>query len=266
MKIGKYWTPTNRLGTLLEATTIIYDNYGGKEINADLIAAALKHSSNSGTFKTKLADLKTYGLIEGRGQQLTVTELAKQATFGEQAEKAEALRKIIWNVDLWRELWDSYATSIKKENFWAVLVKITGEERSIAQKKAESIRKVYLEAVEYIESAGEPVETPLELGAESSEAVGRISNMEAQPTTVSKAAILYIKYPDRSETRYEIKNEKDYQVGETLFKSIRSKLGLTEGGEEDKELAAKILEAVQSVLDVRKKDADENAALGKGEQ
>jgi len=256
MKIGSYSVPTYSLESLLIATKSIYETLGGKEANSEFIADVLGHAPKSGSFATKMADLKSYGLIEGRGSNIRVSELGKLATgFGQDVEQNEALLEIVRNIDLWRELLDRYDVNIKKENFWAILAQITGAERLIAKKKADSVRKAYLEAVEYIKSVGEPTET-IPLNAQGDiEAAGRISAMETQSTTGLKTAILYIKYPDRSETRYEIKTEEDYQVGESLFKAIRTKLALKEAkSEEDKELATKILAAIQPVLDARKKD------------
>jgi hypothetical protein len=257
MKIGKYWIPTNRLEALLAATKKIYEATRGDETSAELIADVLKHSPNSGTFGTKMGDLRTYGLIEGRGEKITVTDLGKQATtFGDERERNEALQRIVRNVELWRILLDKYGVNIKKENFWLDLVKITGADRLDAKNKEAAVRKAYLEAVEYIKSVGEPIQTPLIEEMGEMETADRTVNMEAQPISGQKAAILYIKYPDNSETRYQIKTEKDYELGEMMYKAIRSKLDFKESrSEEDKDLATKILAAIQSVLDVRKKDA-----------
>lgn len=41
-------------------------------------------------------------------------------------------------------------------------------------------------------------------------------------------AILYIKYPDRSEIRLEIHNHEDIELGRVLFNAIEGKMGLEE--------------------------------------
>jgi hypothetical protein len=249
MKIGDYWIPTNRLETLLAITKKVYEHFGGDETSADLMANVLKYSPNSGPWGTKMGDLRAYGLIEGRGEKVTVTELGKQATFGEERERDEALRQIVRNVELWRILLDKYGFNVKKENFWVDLVRITGAERLDAQKNEDSIRKAYLEAVEYIKSAGEPIQTPLNEEMENAEAVGGKFSMEtqAQSTAGTKKTVGYIGFPEYSRSLIEIKDKRSYNIAKQLLNAIGVALGeeKEESASKEKE-PTKVEEAVEN--------------------
>jgi hypothetical protein len=147
MQIGNMKVPTNSLEVLLDATKKIYKDSSGKEISKARIAEILGHSPG-GTFSTKMADLRDYGLIEGRKNNILVTKLGKQATVPrDDSEKNAALLKAVKNIPLWKKLLEDVGTSIKPENFWHHLADITGAERSVAKDNADAVRKAYLKDV-----------------------------------------------------------------------------------------------------------------------
>lgn len=143
---------------MIEDTKKIYDKFPNEEVESEFIAHAISYKPTGGAFKQRLADLRLYGLIEGRGK-IKVSELGKMATYGHETEKTDAFEKIIRKVPLWSIFLDKYKVSIKEENFWIDLAKITGVERPVAQTKAGFIRTAYMEDVKYLK----PVEKTLEL-------------------------------------------------------------------------------------------------------
>ncbi len=166
MKIGDYNIPQNRLRDLIEDTKKFYDKFPNEEVKSELIAHTISYSPTGGAFKQRLADLRLYGLIEGRGK-IKVSELGKMITYGDEKEKTDASEKIIRNIPLWNIFFDKYKASIKEENFWIDLVKITGVERPTAQTKADSIRKAYMDDIKYFK--------PVEKTSEISNSVPQVS-------------------------------------------------------------------------------------------
>lgn len=161
MKIGKHSIPKYRLQGLIEDTKKIYEQFNGKESELEFVGHTIGHLPKSGAFRQKLADLRSYGLIEGRGK-IKVSELGKKVTYGTEPERMEALEHIIRNIPLWSSILDKYGVNIKEENFWVDLAQITGAERLEAQTKANEVRKAYLEDVTYYK----PVEKAQESGLE----------------------------------------------------------------------------------------------------
>lgn len=159
MKIGSYTVPNNRLRNLIEDAKKVYEKFPNEEVEAEFIAHTLDNSPTSGAFKQKLADLRSYGLLEGRGK-IRISELGKKVTYGHEDEKRDAFEKIIKTIPLWGIFFDKYGVSIKEDNFWVDLAKITGLERPESQNKAEWVRKAYLEDVRYykpVEKAQKPI-------------------------------------------------------------------------------------------------------------
>lgn len=223
MKIGKYTIPRYRLDTLLPATAKIYDQFKSEEVSTHDIAPILKLSATSGGFYQKMADLRAYGLIEGRKDKITVTELGKKATFGDADEKAEALGEVVRNIPLWSKFLSKYGNSIKPENFWVDLARITGLERPDSQKKAGFVRKAYLEDAQYIKSVGEPKKTLQNTSAYDFGTAGGIPNMQAQTTTVSeKARGIAASFDHKASI--EITDEDSLEVAESILDLIRKKL------------------------------------------
>ncbi|MGB8216393.1 MAG: hypothetical protein WCE94_03735 [Candidatus Methanoperedens sp.] len=160
MKIGNFRIPTNRLyPNLILDVKKIYEKFSGEEIEVQYVAQLLGHTSHrSGTFLQKAADSRFYGLIEGKGK-IKVSELGKKITYGHEAERMEALEKAIRNIPLWGIFLDKFGTSIKEDNFWIDLAKITGVERVDAQLNAKWILNAYMEDVRHLKSTEKPAES-----------------------------------------------------------------------------------------------------------
>lgn len=228
MKIGTYTIPNNRLKDLIEDAKKVYEKFPNEEIESEFIAHSINNSPTSGSFKQKLADLRTYGLLEGRGK-IRISELGKKVTYGHEDEKREAFEKIIRNIPLWGIFLDKYGLSIKEDNFWVDLAKITGLERPESQNKADWVRKSYLEDIRYYK----PVEKAQELGLEKSNQPERVfepsnkseNKMETPQFTQNTInAIGYIGFPEYSKAPIEIKDDMSYNIAKQLLEAIGNKL------------------------------------------
>jgi hypothetical protein len=163
MKVGTYDIPLFRLPTLIEETGKIYTKFQAEEItDLGLIAKLLDHkSSTSGAFRQKLADMRAYGLLEGRGG-VKVSSLAKRLTYSDPLnpqDRVNAYKEAVLRIPLWKDFFSKWGTSIPKDQFWANLAKIAGLEAPQAQSVEEEVRSAYLTDIRDIPAQGTP--TPM---------------------------------------------------------------------------------------------------------
>jgi len=183
VKVGKFDIPTFHLQpNLVEATKILYETFKSDEA-PDLLTAAklLGHKTDkSGGFLTKLADLRSYGLLTSRG--IKVTDLGKKLTFGiSDEEKNEAFKEALLNIPLWKEFYSKFGKTLPTSNFWAKLTEITGLEAPDAQKVEENVRNAYLADFQYVKEAKKPEDEESRMGEQ-----GRIDTSTAKPPTLEE--------------------------------------------------------------------------------
>jgi len=157
VKIGNHSIPDLRLfPKLYEDIKAIYENYRLDEADSEEAVAKLcgHRSAKSGSWYSKLADMRLYGLLEPRG--LKATSLAEKLTYGTDEEKQDAINKAILSVSLWKELYSRFGVELPESNFWVQLQRITGLDPLEAQKHADSVRKSYLSDASHIKSTKKP--------------------------------------------------------------------------------------------------------------
>lgn len=223
VKIGKFDIPTFRLQpNLVEATRTLYENFKSEEAPDSLtVAKLLGHKTDkSGGFLTKLADLRSYGLLTSRG--VTVTNLGKKLTYGvSDEEKNEAFKKTLLNIPLWKEFHSRFGKTLPVSNFWVELTKITGLEAPDAQKVAEKVRNAYLTDFQYVKEEKKPQDE----GTKMSEQ-GKIDTSTAKPSTLEE-----LKFGDN--VRIWLPKENIKTVWAKAKKMIDIYLGVGESEEED---------------------------------
>ncbi len=231
MKLGTYSIPRSRLGTLLADTKRIYERFKSEEIQVDHIGSFLGLSPRSGGFLQKMADLRAYGLIEGRGSKSRVSKLGLDATFGiSPAEKSIALEKIVKNIPLWGIFYDKYGKEITVDDFWIDLEKITGIERLDAQKEAELVRKHYNDDAKYITTIERPQSTAVEpeMGkTRAQEPDDRKKSMETTQQNLglpAGEALVFIKFPTVGTITLDLNDETNVNIAETILTKIKEKL------------------------------------------
>jgi hypothetical protein len=151
VKIGSYSIPDLRLfPTIYNDAKLIYDNYRLDEAkDDDTVAKLLKHKrASGGTWFSKIADMRLYGVLEPRGIKLT--PLTEQMLYGTEEEKQEATKKIILNVPFWGELFSRFGKELPESNFWVQIQKITGIDPLEARNSADYVRKAYLDDISHI--------------------------------------------------------------------------------------------------------------------
>lgn len=225
MKLGSYSIPKYRLVSLLDDTKRMYERFKSDENSNDLIASFLGHSPTSGGFFQKLADLRAFGLIEGRGGKSKVTKLGIDATLGINNERNLALAKIVKNIPLWGILYEKYGKEIHVDNFWIDVEKITGIERVDAQKNAEYIRNAYNEDAKYINIVEKPKE-PVDQEISQPRAKGMDDrSIDMETTTVTNLnKLVMIKYPGIGTITLDLNDEVNVSIAENILNTIRAKL------------------------------------------
>ncbi|MDH5732791.1 MAG: hypothetical protein OEY88_03260 [Candidatus Bathyarchaeota archaeon] len=177
MKVGKYDIPYYRVHPkLFQATKILFENFKSEEASDMLtVAKLLGHKTEkSGALLTKLADLRSYGLITKRG--VKVTDLGKKLTYDpSDAERNKAYKEALLNIPLFKELYSRFGKNLPTSNFWVKLTKITGLEAPDAQKVEKTVQNAYLTDFKYLKEEKEPEK--------------RVSDMEVEDKVDTPAAI-----------------------------------------------------------------------------
>jgi hypothetical protein len=180
VKVGKFDIPTNRLDSkLVEATKALYIQFKS-EAAPDMLTAAkvIGHDTDkSGAFLTKIADMRSYGLVTGRG--VRVTELGKTLTYDPSEDRRnEARKQALLNIPLWKELYSQFGVNLPTSNFWVQLGKIASLEAPDAEKVAENVRNAYLEDFRYVRAEKEPAKEGITMPVETT----KVETHAANPT------------------------------------------------------------------------------------
>lgn len=157
MKIGTYSVPDLRLfPTIYNDVKLVYENYKLEEVkDEDTVAKLLKHKrAGGGTWNSKVADIRLYGLLEPRGFKLT--PLAERLCFGTEDQIQEATKETILNIPLWKQLYSNFGIELPESNFWVQLQKFTGVDPLEARNQADFARKAYLDDVSHIKATNKP--------------------------------------------------------------------------------------------------------------
>ncbi len=228
MRLGNTSYPTNRLIKLLDMVEKIYSDIGERPVTSEYIAEILEYGPRSGTFLQRMADLRSYGLIEGKRKNVHISKLAIMATLGSENEKNRALDKAVRNVDLWKKLFDRCGKNPIKDSFWLDLQQITEIDKITAQKHSDRVRKAYLSDIEHIiednseeETLHEEIDRPESSHTEKLEGINH-SDIPPSQNRTNVAGCIWV--PEYSNSPIMIKDEISLQIAELYFEAIRRKI------------------------------------------
>ena len=156
MNIGSFSIPDMRLHpTPIDDVKKMYNKFEQKYVDYTTLASVLGHkSAKSGSFTAKMAVMRNYNLIDGRGE-VRVTETGRKIAQApsDPQELNEGLIEAVTSIPLWKEIYEKY-TDVGKElpssDFWLTLREICHVSPEEAQNKADIIRKAYLEDIKDI--------------------------------------------------------------------------------------------------------------------
>lgn len=149
-KIGTYEYPEVSTEESIRVAEILVNEFHKKVNDVNEFANRLGHkSSNSGTFLVKMGDIRRYGIMEKREYQATKrAEILANPTSPQ--ERNQEIRDMVLSIPLFEKLHSRLKTkSPTIEQFRTQLIEITGD-REKGSKKAEKIRKIYIDAISHI--------------------------------------------------------------------------------------------------------------------
>jgi len=156
LNIGTCYIPDIRLNpSLIQSVEIIYNKFESRDVDYETLAPLLGHASSmSGAFTSKMAVMRAYNLIEGRGK-VRVTETGRKIALpNTSSERNEGLIEAVTSIPLWKELWERYTKfgkDLPTSDFWLELRQICGISPEEAQRRAEYVQKAYLDDIQGIE-------------------------------------------------------------------------------------------------------------------
>ncbi|MCM8918768.1 MAG: hypothetical protein LC540_01625 [Candidatus Thiodiazotropha sp.] len=144
--------PAISLVDAVDKIKIIFSNEHRSPMMPVVAADHLGYSGLNGSSMKVLSALKKYGLLEGRGEELSVSNdaitIIADENVKDQSERIDALERTLVGFDLFAELNDKFSVNVSEKNIVAFLTK-TGFKPPAARKAACS----YFASVVFVEEA-----------------------------------------------------------------------------------------------------------------
>jgi len=138
--------PSCTLESALEYAKKIYSNLGSNSIDTDSFLKAMGYGGRSGASMSTLASLKYFGLAEGRGEDIKLSELfMKIARPLDEREKLSAIFEASRMPDLYSKLAQEFEPLPSTDVLKSVLIRHYG----ISEKSAEKVTYNFLKTVEF---------------------------------------------------------------------------------------------------------------------
>jgi hypothetical protein len=153
MEIGDKTVPETRLSTLIPSVKALYGKFSSQEIDHETAASLLGHATpRSGAYRQKIADLRSFDLIDSRGS-VRVSEIGRKLSYpNNPEEETQGLIEAISNVELWKLLYEKYTAKRIElpSDLWIDLRTWTGLPPETAKNKADFVRKAYYGDIKYL--------------------------------------------------------------------------------------------------------------------
>jgi hypothetical protein len=144
--------PSISLEKAISLTEMIYEGAQRAQIAAETAFQLMGFKGKSGSSLSALAAVKHFGLVEGRGESLQVTDLAMRILNPlDDAEKRQAVREAGLSPDLFQQLFSEFGAQLPAKS---VIRAIAVRKHGFSEAGAESVADTYLETVRYLEQVG----------------------------------------------------------------------------------------------------------------
>lgn len=144
--------PSVSLSKSLEFARHIYDKANKGEIHPTVAVSLMGYKGLSGPSSSALSSLKKFGLLEGRGDSVKITELALKILEPlEPVEKSRAVAKSFMLPELYSLIIDEYEGIPDEE----VIVAVLKRKYNFSSTGAETFIKAFRESVEFAKQYGE---------------------------------------------------------------------------------------------------------------
>lgn len=142
--------PSISLGDAIERVEKIYRHEGRNAMSSDVAAQHLGYSGLNGASLSVLAAMKKYGLLEGRADDIRVSDdaviIISDRGLEDQAERADALTRALIADPVFKELHDRFGNRTTEINVSSFLQK-----KGFNPTAAKSAAKYYLESVTFVD-------------------------------------------------------------------------------------------------------------------
>ncbi|MEK9659666.1 MAG: hypothetical protein VW450_06970 [Chloroflexota bacterium] len=225
-KLGPYSYPDIRFGDAVEIAGRVLTKFKGT-VSVKGLAWELGMAEGSGTLFAKVAAMRDFGLIEGRGE-LRISPLARRVIYPANAEEGqEARAEAFQRVELLRQLYSRFEGEIPDDMSMLVgLEEITRAARDEIVRRAPLIQKHLTDAIRVL---GRPVKA--ESNPEGSGKNKQNAEIFSQPVMLAPAGIVPIVPTGRTieliagERRLSVPLSAEYiDVAITLLRTLRSEL------------------------------------------
>jgi len=191
---------------------ILVNQFDGSTNQKESFARAVGHkSTDSGTFRRKLADARRYNLITPRGDYEATPLGRRIAQPRDENDRCDAVLQMLRNVDLLKDIDTMLRGEETPEDFWKVLTKTTAASPEEAQSVSSWIKDLYetlVAAREVLQGERTIDETeipsPEEDQTESSLGVGGTENQAVEDGLVVKAGDNELRFGKVSDKNIEI--------------------------------------------------------------
>lgn len=143
--------PVMDVAEAITAAEKLVKGFKSLNFNREALAQAIGSTTvNSGTFMRKLADMRKYGLINGKIDDLYVSEIAKTIAIPRNDEERKAaVREIIMSIPLYKALFDHFGNKIPTDDELLSFL-LTKTDRVSANAILGRIKKAYIEALNHL--------------------------------------------------------------------------------------------------------------------
>ncbi|MEA2840655.1 MAG: hypothetical protein QOF41_1985 [Methylobacteriaceae bacterium] len=146
--------PAVPLGSALVMAKKAFDKENRNKMSRATLGLHLGHKTLSGPATIKIGALRSYGLVDGSGDELRVSDDAVTAVMApaDSRERKEAMRRLALNSELFKEIHKEFPDTLPSEDnlrYWLV-------KRQFTAKAAQIAAKAYLSTMRLVESGKEP--------------------------------------------------------------------------------------------------------------
>lgn len=220
IELGNYQIPELSLDEAIESVKLLEKNLMGKEAAKPDMAKALGQSANSGAFFVKLADLRRYGLIVGRGDKYQTTDLARKLAYEKDQVKYQlAVRDAILGVSFYKDLFDRFNGKTPDETQFEIALRgLTNEHPEQIDKQKDKLRKMYLQLTSKISNSNYEQNTDQKVEKDQKETVPAVKEK------INEQGMLKLYYGDKG--RLELEESVDnVELIRSFLENYKKKLG-----------------------------------------
>jgi hypothetical protein len=131
-----------------KAAAAIVGHFRDQPFSDEALASALGYGAvNGGAFRQKIADLRKYGVVTGRGSQLAAGPIAQSIYADRPGERAKALAEMLENIPLFKALRDQFGDKVPDDHVLVTaLLNITNAPRPDIESSLVMLRDSYKDA------------------------------------------------------------------------------------------------------------------------